>query len=105
MRPFGMVNEFEGKLYMQAGKVKLTSYQLFTNPKVEICAFTEGTWIRTACELVEDDRFEDKKSMLVVYSYLCVMYDENDGSTQAFYMKNASAIFCSFGKEPTLVEL
>ena len=64
VRPFGTVNEFEGKLYMQTGKVKPTSQQLVANPKVEICAFTSGEWIRVACELVVDDRFEAKKSML-----------------------------------------
>lgn len=104
VRPFGTVNEFEGKLYIQTGKVKPTSHQLSANPKAEICAFTEGTWIRVACELVEDDRFEAKKSMLDAYPNLRGMYDENDGNTQVFYMKNASAIVCSFGKEPTLVE-
>ena len=61
VRPFGTVNEFEGKLYIQTGKAKPTSQQLAVNPKVEICAFAGGEWIRVACELVEDDRFEAKK--------------------------------------------
>ena len=93
VRPFGTVNEFEGKLYIQTGKVKPTSHQLAVNPKVEICAFTEGAWIRVACELVEDDRLEAKKAMLDAYPNLREMYDENDGNTQVFYMKNATANF------------
>lgn len=105
VRPFGTVNEFEGKLYIQTGKVKPTSHQLAVNPKAEICAFTEGSWIRVACELVEDDRFEAKKSMLDAYSNLRGMYDENDGNTQVFYMQNVTAVFCSFGKEPEVVNL
>ncbi len=104
VRPFGTINEFEGKLYIQTGKVKPTSKQLLTNPKAEICAFTEGEWIRIACELVEDDRFEAKKSMLDAYPNLRGMYDENDGNTQVFYMKNATATFSSFGKAPEVVE-
>ena len=103
VRPFGTINEFEGKLYIQTGKVKPTSKQLASNPKVEICAFTGGEWIRVACELVEDDRFEAKKSMLDAYPNLRGMYDENDGNTQVFYMKNVTATFCSFGKEPEIV--
>lgn len=99
VRPFGTVNEFEGKLYIQTGKVKPTSHQLAVNPKAEICAFTEGSWIRVACELVEDDRFEAKKSMLDAYPNLRGMYDENDGNTQVFYMQNPVATFCLFGKE------
>lgn len=103
VRPFGTVNEFEGKLYIQTGKVKPTSQQLAANPKVEICAFTNGAWIRVACELVEDDRFEAKKSMLDAYPNLRGMYDENDGNTQVLYMKNATATFNAFGKASEVV--
>ena len=104
VRPFGTINEFEGKLYIQTGKVKPTSHQLAANPKAEICAFKDGAWIRVACELVEDDRFEAKKAMLDAYPNLRGMYDENDGNTQVFYMKNAVATFCAFGKEAEVVE-
>lgn len=103
VRPFGTVNEFEGKLYIQTGKVKPTSRQLAVNPKAEICAFTEGSWIRVACELTEDDRLEAKKSMLDAYPSLRGMYDENDGNTQVFYMNNVTAVFSAFGKEPETV--
>ena len=104
VRPFGTINEFEGKLYIQTGKVKPTSKQLLVNPKAEICAFTDGAWIRIACELVEDDRLEAKKSMLDAYPNLRGMYDENDGNTQVFYMKNAVATFSAFGKDSEVVE-
>ncbi len=104
VRPFGTINEFEGKLYIQTGKVKPTSKQLAANPKAEICAFTEGAWIRVSCELVEDDRFDAKKSMLDAYPNLRGMYDENDGNTQVFRLKNATATFSAFGKAPEIVE-
>ena len=103
VRPFGTVNEFEGKLYVQTGKIKPTSHQIAANPKVEICAFKDGSWIRVACELVEDDRFEAKKSMLDAYPNLRNMYDENDGNTQVFYMKNAIATISSFGGETVVI--
>ena len=104
VRPFGTVNEFEGKLYIQTGKIKPTSKQLKANPKAEICAFCGGEWIRIACELIEDDRFEAKKSMLDAYPNLRGMYDENDGNTQVFYMQNSTATFCAFGKASETVE-
>ena len=104
VRPFGTINEFEGKLYIQTGKVKPTSHQLAKNPNAEICAFCDGAWVRVACELVEDDRFEAKKAMLDAYPNLRGMYDENDGNTQVFYMKNVKATFCAFGKAPEIVE-
>ena len=104
VRPFGTINEFEGKLYIQTGKVKPTSKQLAANPKVEICAFKDGAWIRVACELVEDDRFEARKSMLDAYPNLRHMYNENDGNTQVLYMQNAIATICAFGKATEIVE-
>ena len=104
VRPFGTINEFEGKLYIQTGKVKPTSKQLAANPKAEICAFKDGAWIRVACELVEDDRFEARKSMLDAYPNLRHMYSENDGNTQVLYMQNATATISSFGGAPVLIE-
>ena len=103
MRPFGTANIFEGKLYIQTGKVKPTSRQLLANPKAEISAFHNGTWIRIAGELVEDDRVEAKKSMLDAYPNLRGMYDENDGNTQVFYFRNATATFSSFTAAPETV--
>ena len=104
VRPFGTINEFEGKLYIQTGKVKPTSRQLAANPRAEICAFKDGAWLRVACELVEDDRFEARKSMLDAYPNLRQMYDENDGNTQVFYMKNATATISSFGGASLVIE-
>ena len=104
VRPFGTVNEFDGKLYIQTGKVKHTSHQLALNPKAELCAFKDGSWIRVACELVEDDRFEAKRSMLDAYPNLRNMYDENDGNTQVFYMKNVTATISSFGSTPIVIK-
>ena len=103
VRPFGTAHIFEGKLYIQTGKVKPTSRQLLANPKAEISAFHNGTWIRLAGELVEDDRTEAKKSMLDAYPSLRNMYDENDGNTQVFYFRNATATFASFTAAPETV--
>ena len=103
VRPFGTANIFEGKLYIQTGKVKPCSQQILANPKVEISAFHNGTWIRIAGELVEDDRLEAKKSMLDAYPDLRAMYNEDDGNTQVFYFKNAVATFASFGAAPETV--
>ena len=96
VRPFGTAHIFEGKLYIQTGKVKPTSKQIAANPKVELCAFKDGTWLRLSGELIEDDRVEARKSMLDAYPELRSMYDENDGNTQVFYFKNATATFSSF---------
>ena len=103
VRPFGTVNIFEGKLYIQTGKSKEVSKQIHANPKAEICAFKNGDWIRIACELVEDDRREARASMLDAYPSLRGMYNEDDGNTEVFYFKNATATFSSFTKAPETV--
>ena len=104
VRPFGTAHIFEGKLYIQTGKVKPTSKQIALNPNVEICAFKDGAWLRISGELVEDDRVEARKSMLDAYPELRSMYDENDGNTQVFYFKNAKAVFSSFTAPSETVE-
>ena len=103
VRPFGTAHIFEGRLYIQTGKVKPVSKQLMTNPKAEICAFHKGTWLRVAGELVEDDRVEARKSMLDAYPSLRKMYDENDGNTQVFYFQNATATFSYFTAPPETI--
>ena len=100
VRPFGTANIFEGKLYIQTGKIKPTSHQLHANPKAEISAFMNGEWIRIAWELIEDDRREARTSMLDAYPQLRGMYNEDDGNTEVFYMKNATATYSSFTKAP-----
>ena len=104
VRPFGTAHIFEGKLYIQTGKIKPVSKQLMANRKAEICAFHGGKWLRIAGELVEDDRVEARKSMLDAYPSLRKMYDENDGNTQVFYFKNAIATFSSFTDAPETVQ-
>ena len=96
VRPFGTVHVFEGKLYIQTGKVKDVSKQLHQNPKAEICAFKNGEWLRVSGKLIEDDRNEARQSMLDAYPSLQKMYKADDGNTEVFYFENATAIFSFF---------
>lgn len=100
VRPFGTAHIFEGKLYIQTGKVKPVSHQIMANGKVEICAFHKGQWLRIAGTLVEDDRREARQSMLDAYPSLQKMYQADDGNTQVFYFKDATATLSSFTREP-----
>ena len=104
VRPFGTVNIFEGKLYIQTGKKKAVAKQIAANPKVEISAFKDGKWIRIAGELVEDDRIEAQKSMLDAYPELGGMYQPGDGNTVVYYFKDAVATICSFTAAPEVIK-
>ena len=103
VRPFGTVEIFEDKLYIQTGKSKDVSKQLAANPKAEICAFKDGTWLRVSGELVNDDRREAKAHMLDNYPELKGMYSADDDNTQVLYFKNATATFSSFTAPPRTI--
>ena len=100
VRPFGTINLFEGKLYIQTGKKKDVVKQINANPKVELSAFDGETWIRVAATLVEDNRTEAQESLLAAYPQLQGMYAVNDGNNVVYYLKDATATFYTFGGEP-----
>jgi len=103
VRPFGTIDVFEDKLYIQTGKVKEVSKQIQANPKVELCAFGEGTWIRLSGKLVRDDRIEPKKHMLDAYPALKGMYSAEDDNAEVLYFTEATATFYSFAAAPKTV--
>ena len=105
VRPFGTALLWDGKFYIQTGKVKSVSRQLAANPKAEICAFKDGQWLRVAGELVNDDTREVKVAMLEKMPQLKGMYDPDDGNMQMLYFKNASATFSSFTAAPETFEI
>lgn len=102
VRPFGTVLVYDGKLYIQTGKVKPVSKQLAANPKAEICAFDgqTGTWLRVSGELINDDSRDVKVAMLEKYPDLKGMYNPDDDNTQVLYFKDATATFSSFTAAP-----
>ena len=100
VRPFGTINLFEGKLYIQTGKKKDVARQITANAKVELSAFDGETWIRVAATLVEDNRTEAQESLLAAYPSLHGMYAVNDGNNVVYYLKDAIATFYTFSGEP-----
>lgn len=103
VRPFGTIDLFEGKLYIQTGKVKAVSKQIQANPKVEICGFMDGKWLRVAGTLVRDERIEAKRHMLDSYPSLKAMYSAEDDNTEVLYFKDATATFSSFTEAPKTI--
>ncbi len=104
VRPFGTAEIFEDKLYIQTGKVKECSKQIQANPKVEICAFKDGVWLRLAGTLVRDDRIEAKQDMLDKNPGLKSRYSADDDNTEVLYFKDATATFSSFTGEPRVTK-
>ena len=103
VRPFGTVDLFEGKLYLQTGLSKSVAQQLKADPKVELCAFDGERWLRVAATAVYDDNIEAQKHMLAAYPSLQAMYQPGDGNTAVYYLKDATATFSSFTAAPEVV--
>ena len=103
VRPFGTVDIFEGKLYIQTGKVKPVSHQIAANSKAELCAFDGEKWLRLSGTLVRDDRREAKVHMLESYPNLKAMYSPDDDNTEVLYFENATAVFSSFTAPPETI--
>jgi len=104
VRPFGTINLFDGKLYIQSGKKKDVAKQIKANPKAELSAFDGETWVRVAATLVEDNRAEAQESLLEAYPQLRGRYAVNDGNNIVYYLKDATAVFSTFSGEPKVVK-
>lgn len=105
VRAFGTALIYKDRLYIQTGKVKPVSHQIASNPKVEICAFKDGKWVRISGELAEDDTREVKTLMLEKMPELRHMYNEDDGNMQMLYFKKAKVTFSSFTAAPESFEI
>ena len=104
VRPFGALNIFDNKLYLQTGKTKLVSKQIEKNPNVEICAFMGEQWLRLEGKVKSDDRREAKVNMLEKNPELKSMYSPDDDNTEVLYFENAKATFYSFTEAPKTIE-
>lgn len=104
VRPFGVAEEYNGKLYTQTGKKKNVAKQLKANPKAEICCFGDGKWLRIECELIWDDSYDTLHALLEKNPNLRRMYDEKDGNCLGLRFENAKATFSSFTEPPKTIE-
>lgn len=104
VRPFGTIDLYEEKLYIQTGKSKAVSAQMKANPNIEISGMTGGKWIRVAAQAILDERIEAQEHMLDAHPSLKRMYQPGDGNTEVFYLKNGEAQICSFTESAKIIE-
>jgi uncharacterized pyridoxamine 5'-phosphate oxidase family protein len=105
VRPFGAIDIFEGKFYIQTGNIKDVFKQMMKNPKIEICAMHQDrTWIRIEATAVQDDRLEARQHMLDENPGLKRMYAADDGNCEVLYLKEATATIYSFTADPKTIK-
>jgi uncharacterized pyridoxamine 5'-phosphate oxidase family protein len=104
VRPFGAVDIYNGRLYIQTGNVKKVYAQMVKNPRIEIsCRGKDGTWIRFTAAAVRDDSIEARQHMLDENPSLKSMYAADDGNCEVLYLKDVTALIYSFTKEPKTI--
>lgn len=98
VRPFGVSEIIDGRLYIMTGKVKDVYKQMAANGKFEICALKKsGTeWMRLSGTLVNDETLAVKEEFLNRNEGLKSMYKADDDNMAVLYITNATARFCSF---------
>ena len=103
VRPFGTIDLFEGKLYIQTGKCKPVADQLKANGRVELCAFDGEKWLRVEATALLDDNIAAQTHMLDAYPSLKAMSQPGDGNTEVYCLRDATATFSSFTSAPEVV--
>ena len=104
VRPFGALAEINGKIYTCTSNAKPIFKQITANPKIELCGFTDGKWIRVSATAVVDPARETKEAMLEINPGLSRMYGVDDGIFEVFYFADATATITAFGAEPEVFE-
>ena len=105
VRPFGVSEIINGRLYIMTGKVKDVFKQMDANGKFEICALkpSGSEWMRLSGTLVNDDDLAVKTEFLERNPGLKGMYKPDDGNMAVLYITNATARFCSFSAPERVV--
>jgi len=96
VRPFGAVDLYEGKLYIQTGLVKDCAKQMIANPKVEICSFDGNAWLRLTADAYHDPDVAAETHMLEANPGLKRRYAVGDGNMCVFRLDNIKAYIDSF---------
>lgn len=99
VRPFGVSEIYNGRLYLMSGKSKEVFKQLVANPKFELSATKANgaEWIRVSGRLVNDDDVVMKQYLLDQNPELKQLYKADDNMA-AMYITDGEARFFSFSE-------
>ena len=98
VRPFGVSEIINDRLYIMTGKVKDVYKQMAKNGKFEICALKPNgsEWMRLSGTLVPDETLAVKEEFLNRNETLKLMYKADDDNMAVLYINDATARFFSF---------
>ena len=99
VRPFGVSEIYNGRLYLMSGKSKDVFKQLVKNPNFELSATKANgaEWIRVSGKLVNDDDVVMKQYILDQNPELKQLYQADDNMA-AMYITEGEARYFSFNE-------
>lgn len=98
VRPFDTIDLYEGKLYIQSARKKDVAKQMHRWPRVELCVFSEGKWLRVAATAQADDRPEVRQHMLAAYPRLHEMFRDPEQELEIFCLTEGEATFSLYSR-------
>lgn len=78
VRPIGVLQEYDGKLYTAVGKHKKVYQQIQKNPKIVICAMKTPTWVRVRATAVDAPE-EIVEKVFADNPFLRTIYNDESG--------------------------
>lgn len=91
VRPFGGLLMYNNKLYFNTNSTKNVYKQMIENPKVELCAFDKGTWIRICGEVIKETSDELKEAMFKAQPGVAKMYQGKEDIFEVFSLQKVVA--------------
>ncbi len=103
VRPFGAVEEMNGRTYLCTNNTKACFKQMMANPKVEISGMIGDKWIRITGKVAVDPSLEAKVKFLEAHPM--AIYKPDDGIFEVIYFTEAKGSIESFSTIPEYFEL
>lgn len=103
VRPFGELLYEQGRLYMNTGNMKAVYHQLKQCPKIELCAFVKGKWLRLSANAIEQESEELKQAMLTAQPSVAKLYQGKEDELVIFELTDVKARICGFQKDEWIV--
>ena len=98
VRPIGVLQEYDGKLYTAVGKHKNVYKQIVENPKICICAMKpQAGWVRVRATAVDAPQ-EIVDRVFADNPFLRTLYNEQTGNELGVLeLTDGEVEFCSMG--------
>ncbi|MDR0850840.1 MAG: pyridoxamine 5'-phosphate oxidase family protein [Christensenellaceae bacterium] len=105
VRPFGVCEIIEDKLYFSTSNTKPFWKQITKNPNIEICAYDgQINYLRVSAKAIPDSRNIVKDAMLKGNPHLEQIYKEYDKTVILFYISQATATFEDFNGKKEIIK-